>query len=209
MANKLPSAKNKDSLLIVCEGAEEFDYLNRLKTCGVWSNNFSVKPIDAGSIDKIYATYSYYYKTNSYRLIVIFCDTEKHPYDKFVAMKQKIDGFHGKCVADQIVFFVNPCTLQVVLLHFGAIKLTSNSKCDNAEKVERLTGVKNYDATEQQRRSIVNKINMQNYTKMKQRLAQLKDTYTYVPSSNVLHLFKALEMGNPKWLSEMNQKIER
>ena len=208
MANKLPNASNENHVLIVCEGAEECDYINRLKACGVWSKNFSVHTKDAKSISNIFAMYSYYYKTNNYKLIVIFCDTEKYPYNQFVEMKQKIDKFHDKGVADQVVFFVNPCTLQVVLLHFDAVKLISNSKTDNAATVERLTGVKDYNATEQQRKAIVNKITSQNYAETKRRLAQLKDTYTFVPSSNVLQLFNALEAGNSKWICNINKIIE-
>ncbi len=209
MANKLPPAGNKNSILIVCEGAEESDYVDRLKDCGVWSNRFSVQSKNAKSINNIFAMYSYYYQANNHKLIVIFCDTEKFPYNQFIAMRQKIDKFHGKRVADRVVFFVNPCSLQVVLLHFEAVRLISNSKTDNAATVERLTGVKDYKATAQQRKSIVSKITAKNYIEMEQRLAQLKDKYSDVPSSNILQLFTALDMGDLKWISSINQKIEK
>ena len=43
----------KANICIICEGNEEFRYLERLKELGVWSEIYAVKLINAESIEKI------------------------------------------------------------------------------------------------------------------------------------------------------------
>ena len=208
MAKRLPPTRNENSILIICEGAEEYDYMDRLRSLGMWSRNFSIELKDAKSIDNISAVYAYSYRADNYKLVVIFCDTERYPYEQFLAMKNKINKIHGDKVADEVVYFVNPCTLQVVLSHFQPVRLTSNSKTDNAAIVEKLTGVKGYDASMRQRVAIYRKITVENYEVMRRHLAQMSDIYTDIRSSNVLRLFQALDSGDPKWIVDINKKIE-
>lgn len=146
-------------ICIVCEGYEEFDYINRLKQCAVWSGEYAVKSQNAKSLDNVFAVYQNEYQSDNYDLVVVYCDTEKSPYEKFTTMCEKINKFHDKQVTQDIVFFVNPCTLQIILSHFDVVKLKSNLKSDNANLVERLTGVKEYIAKKQQRESIMKKVN--------------------------------------------------
>lgn len=154
-------------ICIVCEGYEEFDYINRLKQCSIWSGEYAVKSQNAKSLDNVFAVYQNEYQSDNYDLVVVYCDTEKSPYEKFTKMCEKINKFHDKQVTQDIVFFVNPCTLQIILSHFDVVKLKSNLKSDNANLVERLTGVKEYIAKKQQRESIIKKVNKKNYLTMK------------------------------------------
>ncbi|MCM1009183.1 MAG: hypothetical protein NC485_14940 [Ruminococcus flavefaciens] len=209
MQRKLPEIKKENRILIVCEGYEEYDYLQKLKTCNVWDKSISVELKNAKSIDNISAVYSYNYSSGNYRLILVFCDTEKYPYESFNVLKEKINALHGhQNAADQVVFFANPCTLQVVLSHFTNVRLTTNSKCDNATIVEKLTGIKEYKATESQRKIMMKKITSVNYEIMKQNLSKLSCTYTDVPSSNALLLFNILDSGDQTLIEQINQEIE-
>lgn len=209
MPRKMPPIKNENRILIVCEGYEEFDYLQSLKANEVWNNLFSIDIKNAGSIDKISAVYSYNYGSGNYKLIVVFCDTEKYPYEQFLALKNKINKFHGRRVADYVVFFANPCTLQIVLSHFDKVHLTSNAKSDNADIIKKLTGVENYRATSSQRAAIMKKITHKNYVVMEKNLADLSDTYTKIPSSNALKLFQPLDSGDNLWLKSIKKKVEK
>ncbi len=207
MQKKLPPFKNEDRVLIICEGYEEYDYLQKLKTCAVWNKDISVELKNAKSIDNIYSIYSYHYSSGNYKLIVVFCDTEKHPYKQCLALKKKINKFHGKKASEHVVFFSNPCTLQIVLSHFKEVQLTTNSKSENASIVKELTGVENYNATDQQRAAIMKKITAKNYTVMEQNISKLSDDYSVVPSSNASRLFRILDNGDKTRIKEINKKI--
>ncbi len=209
MKRKLPPIKSQNRILIVCEGYEENDYIQRLKQCEVWDKSISVEFANAKSIDNISALYSYEYSLGNYNLIVVFCDTEKYPYKQFRALKKKINDFHGNRAADHIVFFANPCTLQIVLSHFEKVRLTTSGKADNAPIIKKLTGIEDYRATESQRSALMKKITAENYATMEKNISELNDTYTSIPGSNVLELFYSLDNGNKAWIKETNKKIEK
>lgn len=208
MKRKLPPIKSENRILIICEGYEEFDYIQRLKKCDVWDKSISVEITNAKSIDNISALYSYKYRLGNYNLIVVFCDTEKYPYKQFLALKKKINDFHGNRAADHIVFFANPCTLQIILSHFEKVRLTTSAKADNAPIIKKLTGIEDYRATESQRSALMKRITAENYTIMKKNISELNDTYTSIPGSNVLKLLCFLDNGDKTWIREINKKIE-
>ena len=41
MKSRLPAFLSKDKICIICEGDEEYDYLNRLKELRVWNEQIS------------------------------------------------------------------------------------------------------------------------------------------------------------------------
>ena len=209
MTRRLPPIKTSTKILIICEGSEEFDYLCRLRSLNVWSHDFGVEVKNAHSIDKIADLYEYYYSLDSYKLIVVFCDTEKAPYNQFLAMQTKIQNFHDKKkITDHLVFFANPCTMQIVLSHFDKVTLKSNDKSENADLIRKLTGVKDYRAMEKQRKAIMDKLSPENYKAMEDRITQLSSDYRSIPGSNAIVLFSALDAGNMEWVKSIIKKIE-
>lgn len=195
-------------ICIVCEGYEEYDYINRLKQCDVWSDGYSVKPQNAKSLDNVFAVYQNEYQSDNYDLVVVYCDTEKNPYEKFNTMCEKINKFHDKQVTQDIVYFVNPCTLQVILSHFSKVKLKSNQKTDNANLVERLTGVQEYIAKRKQREAIMVKVNKKNYSVMKINISDLPTDYVKCPSTNFIELLSYLESKDTSWVDKLKDKID-
>ena len=145
---------NGIKICIICEGYEELDYIEALKKKGVFSENYDFVTINAKSINTIFSRYQEKYQSDSYTVVLIFCDTDKGPSDKYLELKRKINEFHDKDIADEIIIFGNPCTMQIILSHFGNIRLTSQSKTVNAKYIEQLTGIKGYKATEDQRRAV-------------------------------------------------------
>lgn len=120
---------NGRRICIICEGDEEKDYINALLNKKVFSNIYNfAEPINAKSINNIFPRYVDRYQSNSYDLVLIFCDTDKGPSKKYKEIKKAINDFHSNSVADDIVIFGNPCTMQIILSHFAEIKLTSQSK---------------------------------------------------------------------------------
>ena len=76
MARRIPLTRTSAKILIICEGYEEYDYLTKLKSLGVWDDKFSIDIENAKSIDNIFARYQYRYANNNYKHILIYCDTE-------------------------------------------------------------------------------------------------------------------------------------
>ena len=100
------SAERK--ICIICEGFEEIDYLNALKNKAVFSSKYEFVLINSKSINNIYSVYQIRYQSNSYDLVLIFCDTDKIPYTRYKSIKDEIDEFHGKKVSSEIILFGNP-----------------------------------------------------------------------------------------------------
>ena len=42
MKSRLPAFLSKDKICIICEGDEEYDYLNRLKELRVWNEQYDI-----------------------------------------------------------------------------------------------------------------------------------------------------------------------
>ena len=49
MPNKLPKFFDKHKICIICEGNEEYEYLNRLKNLKVWNEQYDISLVNARS----------------------------------------------------------------------------------------------------------------------------------------------------------------
>ncbi len=116
MQNRLPAFLNKCRVCIICEGDEEYDYLDRLNKIEVWNKAYKVTLDNAGGNGNIPARYQDRYQNGSYDIVLIFCDTEKKPYEQYEDIKQKINEFHGVAhAAEEVIVFGNPCTMQIII----------------------------------------------------------------------------------------------
>jgi len=202
---KIPKGRR---ICIICEGDEEKDYMNALINKNVFSNKYYfVEPINAKSINNIFNRYTDKYQSNSYDLVLVFCDTDKEPSIKYKAIKQKINEFHGADVADDLIIFGNPCTMQIILSHFAEIRLTSQSKSINAKHIEKLTGITNYKATEEQRKELFGKIKRDNYEKMKENVKKLSTNDEETSSTNILKFIERFESDDESWIDKINNKL--
>lgn len=50
MPNKLPKFFDKHKICIICEGNEEYEYLNRLKNLKVWNEQYDISLVNAGGM---------------------------------------------------------------------------------------------------------------------------------------------------------------
>lgn len=57
MKNRLPEFSDRHKICIICEGSEEFKYLERLKAIKVWSGIYDVVLVNAGGNGNIPARY--------------------------------------------------------------------------------------------------------------------------------------------------------
>ena len=194
-------------ICIICEGYEELEYIETLKSKSVFSNKYEIITVNAKSINAIISRYQDRFQSDSYSLVLIFCDTDKKPYDKYIELKNKINRFHGINIADEIIIFGNPCTMQIILSHFGEILLKSQSKSVNSKYIKELVGINNYKASKEQRKKLFGNIKRENYFKMKENISKLSIIDNDVPSTNILKFLERLESEDMQWIDEINDKM--
>lgn len=78
MASKMPVFSEKIKICIICEGNEEYAYLDKIKSLNVWNDQYEIFLDNAGGNGNIPARYQDRYQNNVYELVLIFCDTEKN-----------------------------------------------------------------------------------------------------------------------------------
>lgn len=213
MKNKLPNFLNTNSVLnkicIICEGDEEYEYLDKLNSLDVWNNKYSIKLVPAGGNGSVQARYQDKFQNGSYDIVLVFCDTEKKPYEQYKDIKRKINEFHGiENAADEVLIFSNPCTMQIVLKHWTDEKLKSPAKKVNAPLIEKYTGVKNYKARADKRKQLFSQITKENYEEMYERVKEMPEDDTIVGSSNFGCFIDYFMNDDDGWINEINKKFE-
>ena len=207
MAN-LPQISKKQKICIICEGFEDHFYINRLEELQVWKDVYDFVPINVKSASNIFPRYQNEYNNNSYSAILVFCDTDKAPYREYAPLKKKINEFHSKTSASgKVVIFANPCTMQIILSHFGDVMLTTQSKKTNVPLIFALTGVENYDAHDDQVKAICRKITKTNYEAMKVRIASINRGDQTTSSTNFMDFIERFESDDLRWIKTLNKAL--
>lgn len=209
MQNRLPAFLNKCRVCIICEGDEEYDYLDRLSKIDVWNKAYKVTLDNAGGNGNIPARYQDRYQNGSYDIVLIFCDTEKKPYEQYEDIKQKINEFHGVAhAAEEVIVFGNPCTMQIIIEHWADVKLKTPAKKVNSEIIGKLTGVNNYKGRADQRSELMSQITAENYHTMSERVKKMKSDDTVIGSSNFDRLVDFLATDDTTWAEKINAILE-
>ena len=209
MNNNLPEIFSGDQICIICEGDEEYEYLFELKSLGVWNPQYNIELKNAEGNGNIPARYQNEYQNGNYDLVLVFCDTDKKPYEQYEDIKRKINELHGnKIAAKEVIIFGNPCTMQIILQHWDDVQLTSHKTNKNAPIIESLTGVTKYKGREDQRKELFSKITKENYKEMKDRLQNFIKDDTVIGSSNFYDFLEYFTEDSDSWISKINEKIE-
>lgn len=205
---KLPVLDKKHKVCVICEGYEEVVYFNRLLELGVWNSAYEFSPMNAKSASNIPAMFQDTFQNDRYEIILVFCDTDKSPYREYAQIKKKINSFLNKQkAASKLVIFANPCTMQIILSHFGDVSLKNQGKKTNAAEIEKWTGVKDYDAHEDQIKEICSKIFRRSYAGMKQRVAAINFPDTTSCSTNFSVFLERFECEDTKWISTIQKYL--
>lgn len=69
MANRLPEISDKHKICIICEGNEEYKYLERLKSIRVWNDIYDISLVNAEGNGNIPARYQDRYQNGSYGVL--------------------------------------------------------------------------------------------------------------------------------------------
>ena len=210
MVPLLPPLKDNKKVYIICEGSEEYDYLNQLKLLNVWSDVYDITLRDAKGNGNLYPIYQDVYQKGNYDLVVIVCDTEKKPHEQFNDICCKVNSLHACEFASQhVVMFTNPCTMQVILLHWDtSVRLQTSSKRRSASYIEAYTGIQDYSAKESQRIQLFSNITKDSYRIMMTGAKQLGMDAALIDSTNLHVFFTKLEQSDTNWIDEINKLIE-
>ena len=209
MKSRLPSFVSKNKICIICEGDEEYDYLSRLNELGVWNEQYDVSLDNADGNGNIPARYQDRYQNGSFEIVLVFCDTEKKPYEQYDDIKRKINEFHGvDNVAEETLIYGNPCTRQIILEHWTDVRLRTPAKKINAPIIKEFTGVENYKGKKDQRKKVMEHITVGNFQDMFSRICEMENDDTVVGSSNFDKLVKYLSADDDRWINEINRRLE-
>lgn len=175
----------------------------------MWSKKYEIILCNAEGNGNIVARYQDLYQNGEYDIIFTFVDTDRKPYEQYLDIKRKINDIYGiDNAADQVVIYGNPCTLQIVLLHFDDVFLTSHNKRKNAPVVEKYTQISNYKARKDQRKTLFELITVENYWNMIQRMQKLSNNDRDKCSTNFGMLQQWLISEDDTWISELNKKLD-
>lgn len=205
---RLPILSDKHKICVICEGYEEYYYFNQLLNINVWNDKYEFFPINAKSASNIFPRYQDIYNNARYELVLIFCDTDKKPHREYIKIKEKINAFHDfKSASSKVIIYANPCTMQIILSHFGDVFLTTQAKKTNSPIIYDLTGVNNYDAKESQIKQICSQIYRRTYEKMKNRIRLIDKEDTECCSTNFIRFIEKFENEDIKWIKEINKSL--
>lgn len=209
MSNRLPVFSNRHKICIICEGNEEYAYLNRIKMLKVWNQKYEFTLDNAGGNGNIPARYQDRYQNGSYELVLIFCDTEKKPYEQYEDIKRKINEFHGlEHAANEVIIFGNPCTMQIIVKHWTDVMIKKPAKAINAPLIQEHTGVENYKGRADQIKMVMEHITVDNYQDMLRRVKYMEQVDTVDGSSNFYKFMELFGCQDAEWIENINERIE-
>ena len=206
-----PPISYRHRVCVICEGLEDTEYFNRLLQLNVWRTDiYDFYPINAKSASNIFARYQDAYNNDAYEVILVFCDTDKAPYREYSLIKNKINGFHAKSgVTDKVVIFANPCTMQIVLSHFGDADLRNQGKKTNGRIIEELTGLPIMMPMLIRSRSLCSKIFKRSYPEMRERVKEMDKGDEVSGSTNFIHFLDKFENEDTSWISDIKECLEQ
>lgn len=209
MGNRLPKIFTGSRICIICEGDEEYEYLEKLISLDVWSKEYCFQLENAGGNGNIPARYQDKYQNGAYDLVLVFCDTDRKPYEQYVDIKRKIDEFHGdENAADKVVIYGNPCTMQIIIEHWADVRICSNNKKRNAPVIFDLTGIEGYKGRREQRRELFSRITKENYQEMRERIGKLPVNDTVEGSTNFGRFLDFFSSDDGEWIRAINKMLD-
>ena len=204
----MSECKRARNVLILAEGYEEKPYIDKvLSFPNICKDAYRIHPaVNLKGNSNILARFQYEIQRGFYDVILIFCDADKGS-EQFFAIVRQLGAmfFADPKDALEVFLFVNPVTLQVVLLHFDDVTLTKVAKKANAEAVERLTGIKNYDAKQEQIEALVDRISYRSLPAFKNRLGKISTDVHDLPSTNFLLFLERFENDDTRWIDEIDR----
>lgn len=189
-------------ICVICEGQEEEEYFRRLLSFRLWES-YAFHVVNAHGESNIPKRFHELLQTGAYPAVLILCDTDRLPFVEYRKMLEGLSSILGsEKTARRHVIYSNPCTMQIVLLHFGDTPacLSTQSKRVNAKTIEALTGVRGYKGCSGQIREICRKIHRRSYDLMKRRVLAISFPDTTPGSTNFGIFLERFESSDSSWI---------
>lgn len=93
MINKLPKFSDNHKICIVCEGNEEYEYLNRLKELKVWCKQYDILLVNAGGNGNIPARYQDLFKMTHMKSYLYFVTQIRNLMNSTKILSEKLMRF--------------------------------------------------------------------------------------------------------------------
>lgn len=210
MKNRLAKIRFKYSICIICEGNEEFQYLERLCQLKVFNGQYRFSLVNAAGHGNLSAFYQDRYQSGTFDLVLIFCDTEKKPFKQYEELKHKIDVFHGVThAAEEVILFGNPCTMQIIIKHWTDTMIKTPAKKMNSELIMKYTGVEGYKGKTDQIAGVMEHITAENFREMTERIAKACTNDNALGSTNAALFFERFISNDSHWITHINDVLER
>jgi len=207
-------SEHQFKILVICEGDEEIMYLQALIDLNVFDPMYEVipklaalAPGDSGGAGKVPMVFQYYYTSQAYDAMYFMIDVDANPHEAFENVKTKVNGIAPK-LFEKHALYTNPCTLQLMVLHFEKTVLSNQNKANNTAVVKRIwpSIKKQYSAKAYQLNIMKYAFSANNYMEMKQNMKTLESGDCYsAPSSNIPDFFDHLESGDASWLTKKSK----
>ena len=208
----MSEVSRRKNILIIAEGFEEKPYIDKILSFPNINKEVYcfAKSINVKGNGNIPARYQFEIQRGFYDIILIFCDADKGS-DQFIALVNDIGNkfFIEPKYGIEVFIFANPVTLQIILSHFGDVKLVKVAKKANAEVVKKLTGIPNYDAKQKQIEELVQSIHFSSIKNFKERLDKISQDFCDLPSTNFLTFLKRFESEDSSWVESINKLRKR
>lgn len=199
--NDIPELGGLYNICIVCEGEEEYEYLNKILSLDVWLDVYNIETYCAYGNGNIPAVYQERYQSGIYDIVLVFMDTDREPYEQYMKIKDKINDFRNDVeIADKITIFGNPCTMQIIICHWEFIRLKSHNKKKNAPCIEQYTGIVGYKAKTEQREQLFSLITKENFYKCMENIQKLSINEKEKWSTNFYKYHNRFSSDDFKWL---------
>ena len=88
MGNRFLKVFTGSRICIICEGDEEYKYLEKPISLGVWSKEYCFLLENAEGNGNIPARYQDKYQQGAYDLVLVFCDTDRFSFIYFQKSQQ-------------------------------------------------------------------------------------------------------------------------
>ena len=106
------------------------------------------------------------------------------------------------------MIFGNPCTMQIIIEHWGDVRLCSNNKKKNAPIIYDLTGIEGYKGRKEQRRKLFSQITTENYQEMRERIKQIPWDDTVEGSTNFGRFLDYFSSDGDEWIKTINRIVD-
>lgn len=98
--------------------------------------------------------------------------------------------------------------MQIIIEHWGDVKLCSNNKKKNAPVIYDLTGIEGYKGRKEQRRKLFSQITEENYQKMRERIKELPLDDIVEGSTNFGRFLEWFSSDEAEWIKAINKMVD-